>query len=272
MAARGKAHPVVGLESAVDRARQIREAYGKRRIALAVLAKCWGLSASGGLFRRLISALKQFGLADDQGSRGHREVFLSELGLAVLSPIEDGRMRALQEAALKPSIYHQLWSRADQTMPSDSEIEDFCIRIAGYGPASAKIFIRNFKSTVSYSGLAEGAILGDEDDEDGDEDSEEKEPSVHDEDNPPSPEPSPPPSPKKPGMDVANKQHAEEIRVPFYLSTGIAHLTMPTPISPGDFDSLKDAIESALEGLKAALVRDTPPPDHPGAGPAEQQT
>ena len=77
-------YPGINLEAALEKARILREREGKHYAPIETVLKHWGYvpKSSGGLVA--LSALKKFGLIDDQGKGEKRQVKLSDLELKIL--------------------------------------------------------------------------------------------------------------------------------------------------------------------------------------------
>src|SRR5262245_42753968 len=77
-------YPAIDLETALARARVLREKEGRNFTPVSAVFKHWGYSSrsSGGL--TTLAALKRFGLLDEQGAADSRQVRLSQFAQKIL--------------------------------------------------------------------------------------------------------------------------------------------------------------------------------------------
>ena len=114
-------YPGIDLASALEKAAILREREGKHFAYVETVFGHWGyaIKSSGG--RTALSALKKFGLIDENKTARlapdgelTRQIKLSDLALRILLDNDEEspeRIQALQEAALNPSIHRKLWDR-----------------------------------------------------------------------------------------------------------------------------------------------------------------
>ncbi len=108
---RSPAYPAISLPRALKLAAALWRA-GKRQLALVTRAAGHlGFSVNSGSAKVSVSAMKKYGLIEDEGSRASRKMRISEQGIALLKPSNPGRPRLLGEAALKPATHTELWER-----------------------------------------------------------------------------------------------------------------------------------------------------------------
>jgi hypothetical protein len=153
--------PFIDLEKAIERARTLYRKEGRNRVAVPIAVGHWGYSprTSGGL--QTIAALKGYGLLHDSGAGENRHVRLTELALRILlderEPSRD-RAAAIQEAALQPKLFSELWNRwKDQGLPSTINMRHFLIFDKEVNENSAQDFVDKFVSTLRFAGLEDMA-------------------------------------------------------------------------------------------------------------------
>jgi hypothetical protein len=170
---RSPAYPAFDLKAAIDKANTIY-AHEKRAAApVGVVTKHCGLDIKSSGALRLIAALKQFGLAVEQGSGEDREVKLSDTALDIVlapSPDDAKRIGAIKRAALSPKIHKHLWDYYNGELPSDGNIRAYLLREMEFNDAKVDRFIKEFRSTIAFAKLTGTDIIptadgfGDDDD------------------------------------------------------------------------------------------------------------
>lgn len=154
---RGPSYPFINLEFAIQRANEFKEKEGfnSARIVIAVSHWGYGAKSSGGL--QTIAALKNYGLMSDSGSGKERKVQLTSLARRILldtrteSPERD---EAIQEAALNPRQFSELWSKCVQGgMPSDENMEHDLVFERNFNENAAADVVRLFKETIEFANL-----------------------------------------------------------------------------------------------------------------------
>ncbi|MES9923460.1 MAG: hypothetical protein ABW152_05200 [Candidatus Thiodiazotropha endolucinida] len=154
---RGPSYPFINLESALQRAKQFKEKEGfnSARIVIAVSHWGYGAKSSGGL--QTIAALKNYGLMSDSGTGKERKVQLTSLARRILldtrteSPKRD---KAIQEAALNPKQFLELWSKClEGGMPSDENMEHDLVFDRNFNENTAMDVVRLFKETIEFAKL-----------------------------------------------------------------------------------------------------------------------
>src|SRR2546425_830513 len=102
---RSPSYPGIGLETAIERARELYKQEGRNAAPNDAILGHWGYKPRTGPGLVTIAALKRFGLLDSEGSGKSR---LSNLALRIiLDEREDSpdRDAAIKQAALTPSIH-----------------------------------------------------------------------------------------------------------------------------------------------------------------------
>jgi hypothetical protein len=161
---RSPAYPAIGLEEALTRAKQIYEQEDRHLVAVDVAGSHWGYkpSSSGGL--QIVSALKQFNLATEEGSKDRRQIRLSQLAIELLNCEENSaRWRELvRTAALAPKIHGELWDRYSGHLPSDATLRMYLVvqrEPIKFNKAYVDAFIGQFRSTVAFAKLSNEDII-----------------------------------------------------------------------------------------------------------------
>ncbi len=161
---RSPAYPFVNLETAITRAREL---YGKERshpTRIGTVAGHWGfgVKSSGGM--QTIAALKQYGLLEGSGgNHADRKVKLTDLARRILLLPEDSpdRSQLLREAALRPSLFSEMFSKWHSELPSDENIRSYLLLDRNFNDGTVSSVIRNFRDTLGYSGAMDSDTMSD---------------------------------------------------------------------------------------------------------------
>jgi hypothetical protein len=159
--------PFIDLQTAIQRADAFYKSEKRNSASVPVALKTWDYNdkSSGGL--QTISALKEFGLMEDSGSKDARRVKLTDRALRIiLDTREDSpeRDRLVQDAALLPNIHCALWEQYGRELPSDSNLRHYLM--FDYEPPfnenSVDGFIAQFRSTLAYAKLTTSDTISSE--------------------------------------------------------------------------------------------------------------
>ncbi len=129
--------PRVPLDEALRVPEALAEQYGKKPARPLDVASALNMSPSSGTFRDLCGAAIGYGLTD--GGPNASEISLTQLGLRVVAPLEEGDdERALQEAVLIPSVEKQFLERYDGSPLPTEKIGCNVLEQMGVPTSSAK--------------------------------------------------------------------------------------------------------------------------------------
>jgi hypothetical protein len=149
--------PFIDLKKAIERARTLYRKEGRNGVAVPIAVSHWGYKpkTSGGL--QTVAALKGYGLVEYSGKGDDRHVQLTKLALRILlDEREDSpdRARAIQEAALRPKLFSELWDKwKDQGLPSPVNMRHILIFEKEFNENSAQDFVLKFADTIHFAGL-----------------------------------------------------------------------------------------------------------------------
>lgn len=232
---RSPSYPAIDLKSALDRARLLHRAEGKNRAAIDTILAHWGYKPGSGMGMVVAAALKKFGLLVDEGSASTRRARLSDQALRILLDERENsgdRAKLIREAALKPLVYRDLWTRYQGDLPSDATIKHELIFDKGFSERGATEFIGPFRDTIAFAQLS-----GRPSELDIEDDGEQAEPSG---------DPKAPVERTPPGIGHAD---TPEIQIP--LAPGqFATIRARFPLSHGEWNQFF----AVLEAMKPALV------------------
>lgn len=163
---RSPGYPSISLKEAVERAKTLYAHAHTYDASLNDVLQHWDYSASSGLGRTTLAALKHFGLLVETGGRGEdRQVRLSKRALQIVQDEVEGspeRLRAIQEAALDPEIYKELRDKWNDRLPSAQIVRTFLVREKHFNPASVGGLLEDYRTTISFANLGESCILSEE--------------------------------------------------------------------------------------------------------------
>ena len=155
---RSPAYPAVGLREAVERAKKFYSVDRKAGAPPEIAVKHMGFATAHGQAMSVLAALKKFGLVSDVNGRvvpTQRAIEIIEL-----PPADSRRIKALQEAALAPSIYAELIQQHQQSgWPGDDVLQAELITYRNFNPNSVAGFVSDLKDTLDYAGLSDLNVL-----------------------------------------------------------------------------------------------------------------
>jgi hypothetical protein len=160
---RSPAYPHIGLAEAVWLAQKIKPAAdGSHAVTLTAAAEALGLQPESSWLNLRLAALKKFGLIEDlpAGETRERRVRLTSPAIMLTTiPHYDVMNRVLrQQAALRPPIYEDLWTRFGPILPANEPMREYLVNERRFNPQSVEALLENFRSTVEYAELMEKAL------------------------------------------------------------------------------------------------------------------
>ena len=147
---RSPRYPSISLDEAVSLAQKLWDREKKTPVSPAVVANAWSYKGLSGAVRSKIGSLRQFGLLDATRDG----VKVSDLAIEILVQPKgsDNQRRALLEAALKPSLFSEVYSTHKDA--SDEALRAHLITKKGFNVQAAKQFVSSFRDTLAIvSGL-----------------------------------------------------------------------------------------------------------------------
>lgn len=154
-------YPYFGLEEAVTKSQLLLEHGGLHEIPFNSAMAAWNYKA--GTTHSAIAALKAFGLINVNGEGDKRKVQLTEVARKILKDDHPEKPVLLKQSALMPSIYQDLWTKFNGTLPpSDSLIDNYLEFDKKFNPEVVKGLIKDFRATIAYAKLTEGGKINPE--------------------------------------------------------------------------------------------------------------
>jgi len=141
-------YPAIGLSEAVNRVRALWSKEKRTPVDAAVAAEAIGYSGLSGPSRTALASMKKYGLVDSDD----RTVRVSDRALQILHPAnEELELTALQEAALGPELFRQLFE--SQRDASDIALKSYLINKLGFSEVGSRQLIKAFRDTIAFSKL-----------------------------------------------------------------------------------------------------------------------
>ena len=155
---KSKKYPYVGLNKALDRAKELKDQEGYNSVGVDVAKEHWGYSNTSSSGNRTLSALIQFGLLEEHGKGETKAVRLSNLAMCIFdNPDANERLDALERASSNPPLYSDIISRYGRELPSEKQL---AWELKGSGDPSkgalaesaVDIFMEGFLETMKLIG------------------------------------------------------------------------------------------------------------------------
>lgn len=149
--------PFISLEKALTKAQAMYNGdRSGKAMAVATAFELWGYSSksSGGF--QTISALKHYGLLEDEGSKEDRKVKLTEAAKRYfLDEREDVRASALAKFAIAPPLFNALWhiDRWSQGIPADTVARSHLKLERKLNDQSSRALLSILKENIEFAGL-----------------------------------------------------------------------------------------------------------------------
>lgn len=258
---RSPRYPAFPLEEAIERAREFYEHEHFGFAPAEVAISHWGYSPKSSTGTRCLAALLYFDLLESRGRGDDRRVGLTETGKDILldgRPGSEQKTKALQKAALSPTIFQELWDEWDGRLPSEASMEFELERERGFNADSVGDFIDTFRATLEFAGLlSSGVSSDDEDDKPGDapEDIFTQLFGSFDRFPPSSPKAEDRPMAAQPQAQVADEKARQPLDYPVAGKDGapIAALRVTMPLDKEEFEYLEMELDHRLNVLAKML-------------------
>jgi hypothetical protein len=160
---RSPAYPAINLETAIDRARVLFDEETDAPTNIYVALKHWGYTGQSSPGYRLLSALRQYGLLEnEEGSGKDRSVRITQLAKEIIlddRPNSKERADNIKRAALMPTIFQTLWDKYGNATVSDESVAYYLKAKEDFNPKVVNNFIQVWRETFDFANLIEGDIL-----------------------------------------------------------------------------------------------------------------
>ncbi len=157
---RSPSYPAINLETAIERVKRLWDQERQYPTAVETIVKHWGYRSFNGPASLTLAALKKFGLIEDEGTGAGRTATVSDLAVDILAnPNDRARLKAIQQAALRPAVHQELWEKYGSNLPSDANLKWELTRQRSFTETGASEFIPVYRATIAYAQLADGASV-----------------------------------------------------------------------------------------------------------------
>lgn len=149
-------YPTIGLDEAIDLVKRLYQREKRGFFPPEMAHAAWGYKSFSGPVRSKVSALKQYGLLDQNKGQ---EARLSDRALTVIlrNPASKEYSAVLREAALDPPLFKEFYeSRSDS---SDETLTHELIVNRSFTDAGARQLIAAFRSSMAVAGLTDADIM-----------------------------------------------------------------------------------------------------------------
>ncbi len=250
---RSPAYPFVGLREALEKAEVIFRQDKKALTTPEAILSHLDFSPGSGKARRIISAMRQYGLLDEEAGKYR----ISEGGFKIINLSADSpeRWNLIRLAALNPPIIERTLEIFEGELPSDATLKDHLITEENFNPDSVDMFIRALRETLDFAKIPSVVYT------------------------PTSKTGAPVPQYRQPETDAARRKevitralssglgaqlsalgvptHPGQKLFPFYLSKEQeAVLYVPASMTQKEYDQLKKQIENSLAVMEATILAD----------------
>lgn len=153
---RSPEYPGIPLPAAVERARTLLAEEGRGSFSREAILRHWEFKPSTGAAFVAIAALKKFGLLEEaHDAPDHRFRLTGDAFTILMCEDTDPRRReAVRRAALRPEVHEQVWLDLKGELPPDEPLVRDLVRKRRFTVSGAAEFVRQFKLTLQYAGLA----------------------------------------------------------------------------------------------------------------------
>ena len=155
-------YPGISLADAVERIHKIHGKAHTHKVDAATMAGAAGYSGLNGAALGVLSALKKYGLLDDQG----KTLRVSDLALTIIAdPIASPERRvAVQKAAFSPPLFSAIRAEYPGSIPGDEIVRSYLLK-KGFAATAIGAALDSFRETmemVTSEGLGYNETLNDE--------------------------------------------------------------------------------------------------------------
>lgn len=147
---RSPVYPVIGLEEAISKVKELYNNEGKNPVARDVAVKSMGYKSISGRALQILSSLWQYKLID----RSKGMVKISDDAFAIIEAPANtpDKNEAIARVALAPTVFQEIKAQYPDSLPSDENIGWF-LKKKEFGSLAAKIIIQCFKETISFANI-----------------------------------------------------------------------------------------------------------------------
>jgi len=151
---RSPAYPSIPLSEAIEKVRAIYRADKGAPGTMEVIASHLESSPKSSGFLQAVSSIVRYGLMDDlEGKPRRLKVSKSAIDIILLPDTDPRRIEAIQQAALAPKPFMELWSQFGIDHPSDQNLQHELVQNRKFQPDTASDLIEQYKKTIQFAKL-----------------------------------------------------------------------------------------------------------------------
>jgi len=141
-------YPGISLQKAIDLVRRVYEENHLHQAEPEAVVRAMGYGSLNGTSKTMLSALKKYGLLDEDED-GQLRVSKPAMSILVDPAESPERLRALTEAALAPSLFAELHQEYGSSVPNDTILRSFLLK-RGFSPNTVDAPISAYRDTAAY--------------------------------------------------------------------------------------------------------------------------
>jgi hypothetical protein len=152
---RSPSYPFVGFEEALKKVTILYDANKRHAVPLKSVAEHWHYAEKSSGLKLTLSALKKFDLLIESGP-GYVKV--SDVAFRIIEdkrPDSSERYKLMQECALMPELYKNLWTKYGADLPADTTLRHHLVVELGFNDGVVDGVIDDYKNTISFAKLQE---------------------------------------------------------------------------------------------------------------------
>lgn len=144
-------YPAFSLEGAIDLTKKLYEREKRTAVPPVVVVKAWGYNSLSGPSKKRLSALRHYGLIEQSGEGAQ----ITERALKIIVSPKDSqdRIRALQDAALEPTVFQEIHSKYPEA--SDDTLFTYLVIEKRFTEDAARRVIKSYRANIGFAKLSE---------------------------------------------------------------------------------------------------------------------
>lgn len=154
-------YPAMGLRRALERTKELYDAYKRGAIPLMVALQKWNYKQAMGLAAQTVAALKAYGLIDVEGDGDKKTIKVTDRSQMILGGHPD-KLKLLRQAALAPAVFKEMWEKQNSGTETDEAMTVYLQWDRNFNPESIGGLIADFRDTISFAELVASDKMGEE--------------------------------------------------------------------------------------------------------------
>ena len=146
---RSPSYPAFDLKTGIEKAKTVYESEKRTATTADVIAKHLGYSEANGPGGRAVSALRQYGLLEENAGKYR----VSDLGYTLIHYDKDSSewLASAAKAATNPTLFRELIAEYPEGLPSDATMRSELLK-RGFNPAAIPDVIARFRDSLTLAG------------------------------------------------------------------------------------------------------------------------